>query len=392
MAERTGSDHRIGACLRGLLDRLDQLAHGDVLARLDDREATALDLGRIVDRLAAAGLDDRLERPRLVRVLEAEQLRRAQDLATVEGGDLQPFQALVRHFAKPLRAVVLDHQPEQVLDVDVGLVRRYSDRCEVLVHARAKLGVVDQLEVGLPQIQRADVADRHQRLGAGSGAVGQDPRVQVQVVVGLGLVDVAGAAAGDRLELVELQAEHRGQRLRRGVELLRRQRRETALVVGDLRGHQASEPPLLPPARWGSMRLAAAWSGSASTTCSIRASARSPCTIPSAPCRSCPRTSSWSFRASSTFSATWGGKGGGTLPFLARLIANFVCLIAETIPWVFGTSSVSRSHPVVSADLTNHFACFAPMSRSMPSLTDSAPSFAIASRGSTPFGQRSLQK
>jgi hypothetical protein len=32
------------------------------------------------------------------------------------------------------------------------------------------------------------------------------------------------------------------------------------------------------------------------------------------------------------------------------------------------------------------------MSWSMSSLIDSAPSFAIESRGSTPFGQRSLQK
>jgi hypothetical protein len=97
-------------------------------------------------------------------------------------------------------------------------------------------------------------------------------------------------------------------------------------------------------------------------------------------------------RASFTRSATWGGNGGGTLPFTARLIANFICPIAEMTPCVFGTSSVSRSHPVVSADLTNHCACFAPMSRSMPCLIDSAPSFAIASRGSTPFGHRSVQK
>ena len=76
----------------------------------------------------------------------------------------------------------------------------------------------------------------------------------------------------------------------------------------------------------------------------------------------------------------------------ARPIANFISLIEEMTPCVFGTSSVSRSHPVVSADLMNHLACFAPMSRSIPSLTASAPSFAIASRGSTPFGQRSLQK
>ena len=62
------------------------------------------------------------------------------------------------------------------------------------------------------------------------------------------------------------------------------------------------------------------------------------------------------------------------------------------MPCVRGTSSISRSQPVVRDEWTNHFACFAPMSRSIPSLIDSAPSLAIASRGSTPLGQRSLQK
>ena len=100
----------------------------------------------------------------------------------------------------------------------------------------------------------------------------------------------------------------------------------------------------------------------------------------------------WRPRASSTFSATCGGIGGGTFPLTASPIANFICEIAVITPCVFGTSSVSRSQPVVSVDLMNHLACFAPMSRSIPSLTASAPSFAIASRGSTPFGQRSLQK
>ena len=63
--------------------------------------------------------------------------------------------------------------------------------------------------------------------------------------------------------------------------------------------------------------------------------------------------------------ATCGGNGGGTLPCAREPIANFICLIEETMPCVFGTSSVSRSQPVVSLERTNHFACFAPMSRSI---------------------------
>src|SRR5213596_3664193 len=84
VTERARRHHRVRAGLGGLLDRLNQLPHRDLLAGLDDREAAALDLRRVVDRLAPAGLDDRLERPRPVGVLEAEDLRRSQDLTAVE--------------------------------------------------------------------------------------------------------------------------------------------------------------------------------------------------------------------------------------------------------------------------------------------------------------------
>ena len=49
--------------------------------------------------------------------------------------------------------------------------------------------------------------------GAGRLAVGEDARVQVQVVVGLGLVDVSRTAARHRLELFQLDAELRRERL-----------------------------------------------------------------------------------------------------------------------------------------------------------------------------------
>src|SRR5206468_8109501 len=72
VAERARGDDRVGAGLLRLLDRLDQLAQRGLLARLDDREPAALDLRRVVDRLAPACFDDPLERPRPVGVLEAE--------------------------------------------------------------------------------------------------------------------------------------------------------------------------------------------------------------------------------------------------------------------------------------------------------------------------------
>src|SRR5204863_468213 len=80
---------------------------------------------------AAAGLDDRLERPRPVGILEAEDLRRPQDLAAVERRDPQALEPLVRGLLQPLVAVALGDQPEQVLDLDSARVRRRADRLEV---------------------------------------------------------------------------------------------------------------------------------------------------------------------------------------------------------------------------------------------------------------------
>src|SRR2546423_8739064 len=80
VAERARRDHRVGARLDRLLDRLDQLADRDLLARLDDREAAAPPLRRVGDRLAAAGLDDPLQRPRPGRNPRAAGPLRAQGL------------------------------------------------------------------------------------------------------------------------------------------------------------------------------------------------------------------------------------------------------------------------------------------------------------------------
>ena len=113
----------------------------------------------------------------------------------------------MRRGLQQLVALAVGELPEEVADVDVPLVGRRADRDEVLVHPRPQLGVALELPVRLSQVQRADVADRHQRVGAGRGRVGQDARVQMEVVVGLGLVDVACAAAGDRLELDQIQAD-----------------------------------------------------------------------------------------------------------------------------------------------------------------------------------------
>src|SRR5204863_5156279 len=127
VAERAGRHECVGPGLLRLLDRLDQLAERRLLARGDDRETAALDLRRVVDRLAAAGLDDPLERPGTIRILEAEELRRPQDLAAVERRHLQPLQPLVRRGLEQLVALALGDLPQQVPHLDIAAVRWDAD-------------------------------------------------------------------------------------------------------------------------------------------------------------------------------------------------------------------------------------------------------------------------
>src|SRR5439155_25250431 len=108
--------------------------------------------------------DDPLERPRAVRILEALDLRRPEDLAAVERCDLDPLQAAVRGLLQELVALALGDLPEEMADVDVLLVRGNANRDEVLVNARAQIGVAREHEVRLAQVERADVADREQDL------------------------------------------------------------------------------------------------------------------------------------------------------------------------------------------------------------------------------------
>ena len=87
----------------------------------------------IVDRLAAARLDDPLQRGRLVGILEPEQLRRAQDLAAVERRDLQPLEALVRSGLQQLVALAGGDEPEEVEHLDLARVLGHADLGEVVV-------------------------------------------------------------------------------------------------------------------------------------------------------------------------------------------------------------------------------------------------------------------
>ena len=199
------------------------------------------------------------------------------------------------------------------------------------------------------------------------------------------------------LELDELEADLGRQRLRRDVELLGRQRRETALVVGD---------PVHSPPRFrvgSSPGETSAWSRlptpvspppplACPTSCSIRESARSPCTMPSGPVhallldeveeRARLLHALGDVRREGRRHLAVLEQAHGELHLLDRgddaLRLRHELGLAQPAGRLRGGDEPVR---VLRAHVLSIPACIA-----------SAPSFAIASRGSTPLGQRSLQK
>ena len=126
----------------------------------------------------------------------------------------------MRGLLHPLVALALGDHPEQVPHLDAAGVRRHADGAQVAVDPVAQRLVVLELEVRLPEVERADVADREQRVAARVLGVREDPGVQVEVVVRLRLVDVARTAARDGVERDQLEPDLRRQRTSRGVSSL----------------------------------------------------------------------------------------------------------------------------------------------------------------------------
>ena len=123
MAKRTRGHHRVGPGGLGLGKWLDQLTQGDLLACEHDREAAALDLGRVVDRYRAASLDDALERLGPIGILEAQDLGGPKDLAPVERRNLYAFERAVSDLLQALVAFTLGDLPEQMANLDGAVVR-----------------------------------------------------------------------------------------------------------------------------------------------------------------------------------------------------------------------------------------------------------------------------
>ena len=116
VAERARGDEAVGLGVERVADVGAGLAQRDLAGHRDDREAAALAGAVVLDDLAA----ERLDQPVQVEValgvlLVAEAVARAQDVAAVEGADLEPLERALHLLLQLVEAVVLDQDPEEVL-------------------------------------------------------------------------------------------------------------------------------------------------------------------------------------------------------------------------------------------------------------------------------------
>src|SRR5262249_51346245 len=107
VAEGTWREHGLRAVRLGGLDVRPGQLDGDALVGGGGVESAALGAAAVIDRAAAEELGEPLEGNVVAGIDEAIALRRAGDVATVEGGDGEPGKRPHHELAQALKADVL---------------------------------------------------------------------------------------------------------------------------------------------------------------------------------------------------------------------------------------------------------------------------------------------
>ena len=115
--------------------------------------------------------------------------------------------------------------------IHAALIRRRTDFLEVVVDAIEDRRILLQRHIGLTQVEGADIADREDRVATRLLGLAENTRRNVEVVIGLSLVNVARAAARDTRHLDQFDLELLRDRARRRIELFLRKAREATGVV-----------------------------------------------------------------------------------------------------------------------------------------------------------------
>ncbi len=236
VAERAGGRHRLGPVRLRVQDLVPgDLARGRRLHELD-REAAAHDAAPVVDGGGAQDGEEVLERVRFLGALPTHLVGRPQEVAPVEGPDLEAVQRARDLRADRVEADVLGEDLEEVLDLGRALV---------LDPERPKGAVDPSLDLRIPE---ADVRQRQHPLAGRTDRQDVEARllgdrevacVERDVEHLVRLVHEAGTAAGEAGEAHQLDAEGFGDPPGRHVELLARLLGDAARVVRELHGRSS---------------------------------------------------------------------------------------------------------------------------------------------------------
>ena len=171
---------------------------GDALVVCSGMKTAAFGTPGIVDRPAAEDLGKPLQRRIVARIDEPVTAGGPGDVAAVEGGNRKTGERLHHHIAQPRLADILVQHPEKMADLGVAAVTQSFLR-EARIHVLGELAVADEGGMRVEQIERAGIADRHQRQAL---VLRERKNAHVQGIKagGVDRAQFAGAGAGCRFE------------------------------------------------------------------------------------------------------------------------------------------------------------------------------------------------
>ena len=197
----------------------------------------------VVDRPAAEDFGEPLQRAVIPGIDKPVTARRAGDMAAIERRDRQPGQRIDHLLAQPLLADILVQHPEKMADPGASAVMQvfFGESC---IHRRCEFRIADKGRMRIQHVQRAGVADRHQRQ-AMAFRQRQDAHVEGIESGRIDRAQFARAGAGRRFQLHQLEPEPGRHKVGRIVEFGAGAAGRATRVIGEFHGF----PTLLPRSR-----------------------------------------------------------------------------------------------------------------------------------------------
>src|SRR4051794_1448841 len=234
MAEGTRCHHRLRAGAFCRLDVLTGELDGNPLVMGGGMESAALGTSAVVDGLAAQQLREPLQCDVVARIDKTITLRRTRDVAAVKGGHGKSVERLDDELAQPIEPDIFIKNPEKMADAGSPAVAQALGG-QARIDRLAQTGLFQEGRVRIEQVERAGVADGHERQTLPLGER-ENAQVQGEKTYGVDGPQLARAGAGCGLDSYQIEAETCGDAMGRFVELGARAARGATGVIRKLHG------------------------------------------------------------------------------------------------------------------------------------------------------------